>query len=462
MTQRALRSQLVSLVLVLLLHLSISEKTPECSKRFIDEAKKLDTENPESHRYIYGINSNGSTAASEVQTNPQSKAALEVLLEYAEYVRQTQQENEICSKKTPDVIQERARYFGFGEISDCGSAFTDESTSNASKLITAIKTLDKGVEEEFGMRVARDYQYNEVIGKFKNVYANNIFKFRNPEDSIRVCTAYSSIGYRVNGNWGIGMPFYRHDRYYKATATRQQFINEFVSIQDGETKSLPMSVPKCDFDLVADGFENVTAIFERWAGYVSWDHHASDKLEEHYALRNTLAESSVSKELLQDSRAPSNIAIIILPVLLTVFPIGLAQDVGGRTLAIYAIGTDIISVLPVLIKGFEMLIEGNKKYYSVVSRIYGSTNSSETGIVQIFPAECSVNSSIRIYGIVFICIGFLAMIIGIALEIITMKQVRKNQNEWREERENLLGKGKKYENSDPDAVFIGETLRGYM
>lgn len=85
--------------------------------------------------------------------------------------------SEVCTEKAVELIQDRARYFGFGEISDCGSEFTDESALNATALIQAIEKIDNGIEKVYGMRVSRDYQYDEVMGMFRNVYANNVFPF---------------------------------------------------------------------------------------------------------------------------------------------------------------------------------------------------------------------------------------------------------------------------------------------
>lgn len=57
---------LFSLIFSVILIFCKSEETHECGKLFKDKNKEKDTENPASHTFIYGVNSNGSTAASEI------------------------------------------------------------------------------------------------------------------------------------------------------------------------------------------------------------------------------------------------------------------------------------------------------------------------------------------------------------------------------------------------------------
>lgn len=151
-------------------------------------------------------------------------------------------------------------------------------------------------------------------------------------------------------------------------------------------------------------------------------------------MSSILEASDVRKELVQDADALSNTAILMIPVMLTLLPLGLFQQVTILTAILYCIATDFISVLPLLIKVAELVHTGNERFRS----LYGSLEFNKSGMIQIWTAECTVNSHIRTKGGWYLGLGFAAMILGIILEVATMVMTRSEKAKLKAETEVLL------------------------
>ena len=401
---------IVTISHILLLYL-VSAK--ECFEKFVgyDDGKFRNRIEP--------LISNGTTMAIEIAKRESSKLNVKEVSSHFESIRLRREESEmkdgelLCDEKLDDNALSRTKFFGFGNLTGCVALFESDKMEDAKPVIEAIEDLNEDMRS-FGKDVTGDYGLLD----WETVFANDAIPRITKADSIRDCTAYRSIGYRLGGKWGVGITLYKNNFDFNAARWKKILLTEYVSVEDGEVTQFKYSLPICSEDLKVSGSKNGTAIIEYWVSLVDWNHHRDNQnIEEHYGLRDALANSEGDKELIQDSRAASNIAVLMLPTVLTLVPISIVENIDIKFVVMYSIATDIFSVSPILIKGFELLNFSKKRYYSITSLIEGSAARNETGLSQAWPAVCAIKPDIRTYGIVYITIGFSAMSIGLLLEI---------------------------------------------
>lgn len=125
-----------------------------------------------------------------------------------------------------------------------------------------------------------------------------------------------------------------------------------------------------------------------------------------------------------DSDIASNLAILILPTFLALVPLSLFQDVGTGVTVVYVLFTDVISVLPIGIKGVELLELATHEHYSRSGYVYGSDQSPILA-VEMWVSLCRLRPFVRIRGIILLVIAGVATFAGIVLEFAVKAKVEK-------------------------------------
>lgn len=122
-----------------------------------------------------------------------------------------------------------------------------------------------------------------------------------------------------------------------------------------------------------------------------------------------------------DAITASNVAILSLPMLMTVIPSSLVTDMTVFGMLLYAMATDIIGVLPFLIKGFE-LINASRERSEVVSYHLGD---ERLGLVRVFAVKCEGVVRFQSVGVAFVGVAFCAMVFGVCLEVFAWRVMKK-------------------------------------
>ena len=124
-----------------------------------------------------------------------------------------------------------------------------------------------------------------------------------------------------------------------------------------------------------------------------------------------------------DSVTPSNIAILILPALITsLVPISFFQSIDcARKSLIYPLVTDVISVLPLIFKGIELLSSARMQHTGCVERVSDSRLNDSITRIEISCASCTHHSWFTEYGIAILVIAIVLLVIGIFIELVSYK-----------------------------------------
>lgn len=131
------------------------------------------------------------------------------------------------------------------------------------------------------------------------------------------------------------------------------------------------------------------------------------------------------KNLVEDSDAPSNLAIILLPAILDLVPLGLFEDFSLVVTMIYTLATDVISVLPAAIKGMELVIYGSNEHTAMLPHLYGGKNATDVAAAETWIANCRIRRRFKEQGIALLVTAIAIMTIGVLLEFKTRAWVRR-------------------------------------
>lgn len=109
-------------------------------------------------------------------------------------------------------------------------------------------------------------------------------------------------------------------------------------------------------------FTIATATLATWGGKPTWSHFDPSAFWLNPALELASHRGEHQKDLVEDSETASNLAILMLLTALALVPHRLFQDVSLLLTLLYTVATDIISVLPVATKGFELILYASNEH----------------------------------------------------------------------------------------------------
>lgn len=132
--------------------------------------------------------------------------------------------------------------------------------------------------------------------------------------------------------------------------------------------------------------------------------------------------------MVKDSDSFSSLAILLLPTVLALVPIAVFQDAGVFATVLHTVATDIVSALPIAIKGVELVIYASRRHNAFNANMYGMNSRTGTTAAQVWAAECDMKPFVRQRGIVRVSLAASAMVLGILLEIIAKLFAERRKN----------------------------------
>lgn len=166
-------------------------------------------------------------------------------------------------------------------------------------------------------------------------------------------------------------------------------------------------------------------------GIVSWSHFPDGSsrpkdLKTSPSIVQALERSEFEKAMVEDSDSFSGLSILFLPSILALLPIAAFQDAGMVATNLYAVATDIVRAMPIVIKGIELAVCGSRRHYAFNANMYGVQNS--TGAAEIWAAFCAMKPFVRHRGIALFSLGVSVMVLGIALEVVATRFAERRKN----------------------------------
>lgn len=205
------------------------------------------------------------------------------------------------------------------------------------------------------------------------------------------------------------------------------FAHEYVRVvEGGKVDSLEMVLKRKNG---TEWLKGSTAVSER-TGAVTGSEFVEVFQPNNLAVLEALKRGSHQTQQASDATTPSNIAILALPLAMNLVPVALIADVNSLGMLVYTLLTDVLTTIPLAIKGVEVISIGASSNIAVVTRITGGNLWSDADrdkdkAAETWVAECRANGNLTLIGVILLTVAIVFMIGGIAAEILAKRFVKR-------------------------------------
>lgn len=269
---------------------------------------------------------------------------------------------------------------------------------------------------------------------------------------------YASV-FRVGPNWYIGTSLTNPGHTRHVPLFKRHILTEYLhSCNRSRLQALQFSARK-----LPEGngthiiFRNTTTTLTSVSGALAPYGFRPEYPDNNIAMVTALEKSKSSIQQVDDALAPSSLVLLLLPLALNLMPIALLADVESFAMLLYMLVSDVVTVIPLGIKGVELIVIGRQRHISAGIRFTGSELGirSHSAGKEMWAAECRARDSVLTIGVVFLVLALVFIGIGIALEFIAKYFLDKR---------NIIYAGTKIENEPffPAEVALGWQPRGLV
>lgn len=313
------------------------------------------------------------------------------------------------------------------------------NSDSSDRRKTALKS---SAEETMGLLTAvgdfQDKTKKEVmentVKNFTKVVFPRAFPFKRGTTIKQECTVERMTALRVlegdDVKWFLLSGITNEDVTVDQPAWQRQYVNEYVGV-DLQTRKF---ITPLQQNVKPTGVAGETAdrklaatVFEMWANRVGLSAVFVMQLADAPALKSAVLRMDQDVDQATDAVTVSNTAILALPMAINLIPVSLLADVSGFGLLFYTLLTDVLTTVPFIIKGFELISMGNRGYVEQTGWFRGKKDEPFL-LVELWAADCRI-LHVHTFGTVFVVVGFGAMVLGIISELVA----RRLRKKWTEE-----------------------------
>lgn len=195
------------------------------------------------------------------------------------------------------------------------------------------------------------------------------------------------------------------------------------------TMRLPMYPKEPDAERPLPIDENSTTMLALQRGQANPSGFITIFPKDNPAIKQSLEKGALRIQQVEDALTPSGIAILVLPLGLNLVPIALMADVSSLTMLLYTLASDILTVIPLGIKGVELISIGNTRERTIVIRSTASANGiqSDSAAADFWAAECRAHDNVRPIGILFLVLSIVALVSGVVAEVVSREYVKRKR-----------------------------------
>ena len=166
-----------------------------------------------------------------------------------------------------------------------------------------------------------------------------------------------------------------------------------------------------------------STIISRWGGRAALASVGNMNFDQNPTLIQAFRRNEKTIDIASDSITGSNIAILALPMVMTLLPVAFITELPSLAMLTYVIFTDIFSVIPFLIKGME-LIETSSNNDIFASYRSGTMKMGQT---EIWIGSCQGENNFQKIGITFVVISLVTIMMALGCEILATRYVRRRR-----------------------------------
>lgn len=251
------------------------------------------------------------------------------------------------------------------------------------------------------------------------------FSYRSRTES---CKLFHYVGFRVNGRWGVNTGFTNDKPNLFKEEWHRSYLVEILRLENDKITPTPLYMRK---RISSEGNEferNTTTLIATWGGAPATSLFTGVfNAANNPAVKAAIAVGADTREQVEDATTASNIAILIAPLALATVPVALFSNVDTFSLLAYTIVTDILSAMPLAIKGVELMQFGSHKYKATRTWLYGGRSEVDLAAAETWYAECDASSWVVLVGRVFLSMAILSMFLGVLFEVYARKVFEKRR-----------------------------------
>lgn len=224
---------------------------------------------------------------------------------------------------------------------------------------------------------------------------------------------------------------------------RRELLHEYVRMgRKDEPAGDPLEVFARQLDTFGedpgDYVRGTTTVREFDKGSVTASTFGRELPRENLAVIEALRSGEHQTQQASDATTPSNIAIMAFPLVMNAVPVALIADVNTIGMLTYTLLTDVLTAVPLAIKGVEVLDIGRRVNRAVVVRVTGgnlpepgeefnAANEPITKAAEVWVAQCRATGSLRAQGITLLVVALAFMVGGIIAEVWARDYVKKRK-----------------------------------
>lgn len=342
-----------------------------------------------------------------------------------------------CAKFLPnqEIHEENARrnieMLGLGEtfgltskndfcIREIDHTASKKNREKAKSVLQAISTLFEALEGN-SKQVIQSYGLS-----WDKTFSNYKLRYQDPGHHFASCSIFKSHAYFSNNTWGVYIGITNESPETLLNDKERENFGEFIS----KSGSFDLRWQWCENSGEVKEESYGTGLRTYVDGPLSWSLWGENPITDNPALNNGLDFLNFAKEMIQDVDSGAANAIFLVPAVLCLFPLSLFHDTGLWTVFAFMIVTDFVNILPLFLRGAELVVYGRRIEYSMITWVYGNTGLGKPGAAETWVTACDLKREVYIWGILFIVLAIASMLVGVTLEVAIVRWLRRHQNIW--------------------------------
>lgn len=255
------------------------------------------------------------------------------------------------------------------------------------------------------------------------------------------CQLWHLGGFRIDGRWTINTGITNDILTKTFPEFQRHYLVENIFL-DGNNRIVPRLMKQRIMSLNASSYKKGSEMISEWelestSTMNTWGGMPATSLftglfgtGNNPAILAALEADSATLEQIEDATTVSGIAILVTPILLTMVPIALFADIDTSATLAYTLATDVLTVMPLAVKGIELLQYAAKKHEASRNWIYASKLLNDSPVaIEMWHARCGANAWISKIGAIFLASAIIFMIAGIVLEFVARWHVKRRKEQ---------------------------------
>lgn len=266
-----------------------------------------------------------------------------------------------------------------------------------------------------------------------------VARFWYPDRENSNCTLWHTMAIRHNKRWYLQARI-TADNATEGGAARgarsdNDYLIEHVTVVNGQfadplVMSLPL-VPNVTRYDQRERFGSSSTSFEVDARPAPDSVGVNADISRNIAFRAALEDGDNEHQQAQDAEQVSNTAILLLPLAMNLVPVALIADVNTFGMLLYTALTDVLTTVPLCIKGVELIQISKKRFKAVSAQVTGNVEDPNANLVaEAWYAQCRLkkHADHMTRGVVFVVLSISLMCFGVACEFFAKQWVKRRKS----------------------------------